>query len=224
MNKAVYLILEVQLCGLEEKTICYVFLSSSLERIDAITLKYYNAEEFFKDKYSVIYSGILTHLDFYKISFPPNEVVLKKIYIQKDQKKIQPLFQTVKSHSNTYSLDDLVKKGMRDGNLKLLLEMDQLKKNQDTEYVSIFHTLPFYQLKKLEFNLLREEEYDDFFEYFQKKFYYHKLIRLFLANDSLQERQGRLAMFLDSLQTQKSSIYGGEGFSKKRYRVPYKDD
>lgn len=192
---AVALTIDINAFGLEPpKNIQYEFMISTLQYLDSITYNYPNAENFFKEKYSKILDILQHTYKKYGMQLAPTAIEMgpKKICIVKsDETKIQPLFQTINKDGNVYSLEDLIKKRMYNGNLKMLYECDK-EQQSDPDYISIFSDIPSIILQKLEVNLLEEKDIELFLQNLKENPEYLSLARLLLLKHNDEDKDRNL--------------------------------
>lgn len=229
------LVIDINAFGLEPtKRIQYKFMTFSLSYLDSITYAYLNAESFFKEKHAKILEKLQHSYKEYGMQIAPTAIEMgpNKIYIIKsDQKEIQAIFQTINKNDSVYGLEDLVKKRMYNGNLKMLYLCDK-EEQRDPDYLSIFSTIPPLLLQKLEVDIISKEDVELFWQYLKVKPEHLSLIRLFLLKGTDLEKREMYQLEIRRLAEHvkgdhlKNKISDEEVYPKntRLYRFPYNDE
>lgn len=215
------LYINIMLFGFDPKSLEYEFTSLSIKEIDEITYKYQNEEEFFRAKKQTILNRLQKETDKYDIAIQPIDIEMgeNKIYIDKNGKKIHPLFKEIKIHNNAIKLEDLIKKKMYLGNLKILYRCDK-KRKEDSEFESIFNGCPVNLLEKIELNLCDEQDIHLIWEFLASKKRICSIMRFLLFSASLEIMEERFFLQIPKVETNQKE----ELVIERKIYYPYKDD
>lgn len=224
MQNNIVLCIDLVLYGLEPKNIKYVFSQTSLDQLDQITYMYKNAEEFFEAKKKDILNRLKKEASNYDILLPPTDIELGKesIYIEKNGRKILPLFKKIKVKDLEIKIEDLVKKRMLGGNLYRLYECDT-KRQYDQEYESVFKNCPVKLLERIALNCYNINDIDIAWEFFQSKTRFYSLVRFLLSNGTSEELENIFITDIPLFESIHQPIRD-ESQKLERYRYPYIDD
>lgn len=134
-NEMCELVVSVYVYSFFNKTVEFVFLKDTLDKIDTLTSRYKNKEQFFSDNKRYIASRITSDFE-QENGFSPTSMELGEggIYIKKGERKISPLFSKI----GNYDLEDVVASYMSKGNLLTFYNCDKRRMDDDYTYESFF--------------------------------------------------------------------------------------
>lgn len=114
MRSDAKLIVDLKVYGFEQRNIQFVYKLDTLENIDLLTYPFSNEKEFFEAKKSEILNKLNKELNVYGFQFPISTIELDEeisypIFIVREAKKKQVLFQWIKVQNKEYLIEDLAK-------------------------------------------------------------------------------------------------------------------
>lgn len=129
------LVVSVFVYSFFNKTVEFVFLKDTLDKIDTLTSRYKNKEQFFSDNKRYIASRITSDFE-QENGFSPTSMELGEggIYIKKGERKISPLFDKI----GQYDIEDVVASFLSKGNLLPFYKCDKRRMDDDYTYESFF--------------------------------------------------------------------------------------
>lgn len=227
MCNIVSLIIHLKIYGFVEQTREITFTSDVLSTIDKLTFPFENANDFLEKNQEIIrkklekesnLNEIIAYTDFIEL----NTKVKNPLYIVKENRNIQPLFQNIIFQRKQENLESLIKNRLKNNWLKTLWTLDCEAKTT-LEYESIFKDCDRKVLAKIKANLLNEEDIRSIWEFFKTKNRFYDIIRfLLLEGDELT----LTSYFLENFPFKEYET--GRDFTRSRkvveYRFPYKDD
>lgn len=223
-SQQVFLHIDILLFGLESKRIDFEYKKDQLSAIDKLTYFYRNEEEFFESKKEELMNKIKAQSALYNLQIQPVNIELgsNKIYIQKGEKKIHPMFQELQVKNQTLKLEDIIKKRMINGSLNNLFKCD---KNMQaiSEYQSIFEGCSEIVLDKLELNLCDKEDIDYLFAFFKSKNRAYSIFRLLLLKESAEDMEKKMITDLPFVEIEYTKPIDNSS-KLERYRWPYYDN
>lgn len=186
MGNDVKLVICIHVYDLFPKDIEFVYTIMSLDNIDQLTYPFENEEEFFAMKKGAIFARLMGRSKAYDIESTPSDIYLNpevknSIYLVKNGKKIRPLFKTIQRNNETITIEELAKERLQQGMLKYLYLFDE-QGTKDPNYESIFKNCDVKVLARTKANLIREEDIDFIWSFFQKKNRFYPIFRFILSS------------------------------------------
>lgn len=181
------LIIQTKLIGLDPKIVNVCYKKGSLEYIDDQTMKYWNKIKFFEQEKSNIQRTIKRQEKELNIIIPPTDIILDSstnspIYIEENERKISPLFQTIQIHGKSILLTEYLYPLFK-AKLYVMYQLDK-ECTKNVEYISLFKGLEEQILEHLElgFGFVTEQEYVSIFNFLKQKGRYSSIARYLLSN------------------------------------------
>lgn len=227
MNNRAKLMICLKLYEFVEQTRELTFTTDSLSAIDKLTFPFENANDFVEKNKEIIrkkleresrQSEIMAYTDFIEL----NMEMSNPMYIVKESKKIQPLFQNILFQGKQENLENLIKKRLKNKWLKILQTLDDEAKIT-FEYESIFKDCDRRILAKIEADLVNEEDIHYIWQFLRTKNRFYAILRfLLLEGDAITLAGYFLENFpFREYETEKVYTRTRKGV---KYRLPYKDD
>lgn len=222
-NQNVTLHIDIQLFGLEPKRIDFEYMRASLDNIDKKTYPYLNEESFFEEEKGNIMKRIASLSTIYDIKILPTDIELgeEKMYIQKGDKRIHPLFQEIKIKNMFIKLEDLVKNRLAKGKLLDLYQYDK-KRQTSSGYEPIFEGCSVSIMERIEMNVWNLEDLEYILRFLKSKSRVYLIFRWILLNAPQEELEER---FYNEIPLEEIRYKREEKELKREiYRCPYKDN
>lgn len=183
------LMIELELYGLEPKTILLRFKTGTRSEIDALTFSYQKQEDFLYQHKDKLLKNLWKEKEKYGITLPPSDISLgcTGIYLENEDKKIAPLFQTITVQKQIVNTNEYAYKRLLEGRIFPLLEAD--KNNQKLNIPSIF--LDFYEFcEYLElWGIILNEELTELWKIWQTESYFYEILRFILSKSTELDMQ-----------------------------------
>lgn len=228
MRSDAKLIVDLKVYGFEQRNIQFVYKLDTLENIDLLTYPFSNEKEFFEAKKSEILNKLNKELNVYGFQFPISTIELDEeisypIFIVREAKKKQVLFQWIKVQNKEYLIEDLAKIRLLKNKAYHLFFCDEIA-SQDINYESIFAFCNKNIYMKIKTNLLKKEDIENFFEFLKTKRRYFSILRFILSSKELEEL---IEIYLETVpkkenKEERNSIRSRE--KSRVYQFPYKED
>lgn len=227
MNNEAKLIICLNIYGFVEQTRKLNFITDSLGSIDKLTFPFEDANDFVEKNKEKIRkklekeSGsneIIAYTDFIEL----NTETRNPLYIVKENKKIQPLFQNILFQGKQENLEALIKNRLKDKWIKSLWNLD-CEARKTLEYESIFKDCDRRILAKIEADLVNEEDIQYIWKFLRMKNRFYAILRfLLLEGDAVT----LASYFLNNFPFKEYETEREYTRIKKigEYRSPYKDD
>lgn len=209
----------------------YELRIDNLPEIDKYTLRYTDKNALFlsvKDK--ILASISSEYVEKYGIMPVDIELSDRGVYIKRNDKPIQALFQNISIGENVYSIDTLVISKMMKGALLAFYNCDK-ERNKSIIYDSFFVGNLRYVASRLEVGVVKESDYFYVYRSLTKMHRYPEVVRFLLSYSGTLSFDDYYQMFLDLVSEIEEipSPFLQDGLKKEDvkgyyYRYPYKDD
>lgn len=224
MEKMCSLIISVEVYSFFNQTNDYVFLKAPLERIDEETYFYEDAKSFFESNKKNIYLKIRNEFERENCcSLTDISLGVNGVYIEKDGKRIRPLFKKIDIGDRQYNLEDIILKRLYDGNLKILYLCDSLR-SINGDFDSFFKSSDVDILNRIEPEDGNIEDIRIIWERLKNSKRIYSLMRFLLFDPNKVDFYIAKDYFFENIPNREKQRESSNYVPKVSYRSPYKDD
>jgi len=212
----VKLMFYIETYGLESKEIIVKHLEGPCHEIDRETFQSNNKEEYFVKNKRILLYKIKRDYQEYGLTIAPNDIGLspKGIYLEKESRKIAPLFQEFNKDGQKKKLIDIAYGMLSQGSIIWLYQMDKVK-SQNENYESIFKKEDQKLMLELEYDLFTTYQLEKFWNRIQKSSRFFSILRSILSGNFDIPNQEKKVII---------EKYPVKARIEKEYRRPYIDD
>ncbi len=218
------LVISIKIYSFFNETKEYVYKRAPLNQLDEFTYITLDEETFFENHKKEIYRKVSSEFEREHFSaITAIELGENGIYINKEGKRIRPLFKTIDYHETKYDVKDILLSRLFNLNLIVLFACEQYRKTIE-DYDSFLEGFPYDFLERIQLGAYTKEDILLFWEGIKLSNRFYSLLRFLLGNYSHCESDEIMEEFMKEVPAKEVQRKTSTSSKEYTYWLPYKDD